>query len=68
MKAQVSVTFEFETRAPQTWEGNITATAAPTIVARGIRKAMKVMKPRNWSSMVAVIKERSGVIAESTEV
>lgn len=64
MKAKCSVTFEFEMRAPQTWTGELEATTAGPILNRAVRAAMRELRPRNWSSLVAVITERSGVVKE----
>jgi hypothetical protein len=56
-----SVTFEFPERAPVTHRGVIEATTAAAASARAIRAAQKILKPKNWSSLVFVILERSSV-------
>ena len=65
IKAKCKVTYEYETRAPDTWAGAVAGSTSATIVARATRIASKKLKPRNWSSMNVVILERSGVKKES---
>lgn len=67
MKAKCAVSFEYQMRAPETWEGEVEGFTAPPIVRRATEAAIKAIKPRNWSSMVIVIKERTGVENESEE-
>lgn len=67
MIAKCKVTFEYEVRPPDTWSGKISATGPHTIVGRATKKAATEIKPRNWTSMVVVITERSGNVSESTE-
>lgn len=60
MVCQVAVTFEFETRPPVTWRGEVEAgpNRAPAIVQRATRQAQRALKPIGWSSMVCCILER----------
>lgn len=67
MTARCKVTFEYEVRPPDTWEGKVVATSPTTIVSRAVKKAQEKLKPRNWQSLVVVILERTGTVSESTE-
>lgn len=58
MKSTYSVTFEFETRPPQTHRGTVVASQVATCVARATREAQKALKPSHWSSMVCVLLDR----------
>lgn len=58
MKAKISVTFEFPTRAPETWTGTIEGKHPSTIVRRAVEEAQEKLFPRFWSSLVVVILER----------
>jgi len=64
MKAKCSVTFEFLINPSLTWRGELSATAASTIVSRAVRLAKKELKPNNWSSLVVVILERDNTKEE----
>lgn len=58
MRAKYAVTFEFETRAPETHRGVVSAGQAGTCMSRAVRKAQATLKPKNWTSMVCVLLER----------
>ena len=61
MKARCKVTFEFELRPPETWEGQIEGGVASTIFSRAVRAAQDALLPRLWTSVVAVIVSRDQV-------
>lgn len=55
-KMKTTVTFEYETRAPETWQSSDIAASSPqTFASKGIRAARKAIKPRGWTSLVVVI-------------
>ena len=58
MTGSVAVTFEFETRPPQTWRGTVSGPGARALVSRAVVVAKKALKPRNWTSLVVCILER----------
>jgi hypothetical protein len=53
-----AVTFEFDTRPPLTHRGTIAASSEATCFARAVREARRVVRPREWSSVSAVLLER----------
>lgn len=56
MTCDVAVTFEFETRPPETTRVlGIKATAPHTIAAKAMRVARKELRPVNWTSAVVVL-------------
>lgn len=55
MKAEVSVTFEFDQRAPLTHRVEVEALKPRTVVWRAITAAQKAVKPMKWRSMVVVV-------------
>jgi hypothetical protein len=56
MRCNVSVTFEFTTRAPQTAKVmDVEAGGVQTIAARAVREARKTLKPINWTSAVILV-------------
>jgi hypothetical protein len=59
MKCRVAVTFEYETRAPETLRMDLEAGGPQTMAARAIREARKQIKPRGWASIVVLL-ERYG--------
>jgi hypothetical protein len=67
MKCKMSVTFEFPTRAPLTWRGEVEATSANTIASRAVRAAQRELKPRQYSSWVCVMLERLDAAPEGDE-
>ena len=58
MKTNCAVSFEFTTRPPLTWRGQIEGFAPHTIMHRAVNTAMKDLQPRSWSSVSAVILDR----------
>lgn len=65
MKCDVAVTFEFDTRAPQTTTIlDVEAGGAHTIAQRAIREARKTLKPVKWSSAVVVLFRKDDSDAE----
>lgn len=64
MKAKCIVTFEYEIRPPDTWRGTVEGTSPSTIMNRAVRTATNKLRPRNWTSSVAVILERTGTVHE----
>ncbi len=58
MRCEVSVTFEFMERAPQTWRGEVKGGEAEVVCRRAVERARGALKPYNWSSMVCCILER----------
>ena len=58
MRVRYSVTFEFDTRAPVTARGIVTAGQASTCMARATKRAQASLKPKNWTSLVCVLLER----------
>jgi len=58
MIAKCAVTFEFESRPPETWRGSIEGGSAAAIVRRATDAAAKELKPRLWTSMVCCILDR----------
>lgn len=53
-----AVTFEFETRAPETHRWTVRASSASTAMGRAATAARKALRPVNWSS-VCVLLERA---------
>lgn len=64
MTAKCRVTFEFNTRPPRTWEGDVKGSAAGTLARRAVDQASKDLNPRSWISFTCVILERIGTIDE----
>jgi len=60
MKCKYAVTFEFETRAPETHRGTVEAGQPHVCVSRAVKEAKKVLRPINWTSLVCVLLERAG--------
>lgn len=60
MTVQYAVTFEFETRPPETYRGTLTAGRASTCARRAVEEAHRHIQPVNWRSMNFVILERHG--------
>ncbi len=58
MTVQYAVTFEFETRAPLTHRGTVTARREHVCAARAIKTARVALRPVNWTSLVCVLLER----------
>jgi hypothetical protein len=58
MTTRYAVTFEFDTRAPLTHRGTVSASSGATCVARATREAQRAVRPVNWSSMVCVLLDR----------
>jgi hypothetical protein len=58
MKAKCAVSFEFPTRPPVTWRGDVEGAALHTVVHRAAALAAKTLKPREWTSMTVWILER----------
>ena len=62
MKCDVAVTFEFETRAPQTVRfTGIEATGPQTIASRALREARRQARPVNWTSIVVLLQRLDAV-------
>jgi hypothetical protein len=56
MKCNVSVTFEYATRPPDTVKVAAVEAAGPqTIAARALREAKRQARPINWSSIVVLL-------------
>ena len=56
MKCSVSVTFNFEMRAPSTYEFQDVEAAQPhTIAMRAVRAAKQRCGPVGWTSLVVVL-------------
>jgi hypothetical protein len=68
MTVRYAVTFEFDTRAPLTHRGTVAASGPATCFARAVREAQKVLRPREWSSVSAVLLERLPPSAEMDEL
>ncbi len=62
MRAKVTVTFEYEFRQPDTRHFAVEAASAATAISRAVRLAQKEIKPRMWTSVVAVLEKRDPVI------
>ncbi len=58
MTVKYAVTFEFDTRPPETHRGQVEGSAASTCVSRATREAAKALCPKNWTSMNCVLLER----------
>lgn len=58
MKIRYSVTWEYETRAPETMTGEVEAVTVSTAARRALEAARKEAKPIGWSSVVCLL-ERS---------
>ena len=58
MTIQYAVTYEFETRPPQTHRGEMTAWSEPTCIFRAVKEAKKALRPIGWTSMNCVVLER----------
>lgn len=54
-KADFSVTFEFETRQPETLRGVVEGASASSLTAKAVRAAYRAIKPRNYTSVVALV-------------
>jgi len=59
----VSVTFEFDTRQPETWKGLVEGGQVATVCGRAIRLAHRALKPRSWRSVVCLAQS---VVADAT--
>lgn len=59
MKVRYAVTFEFETRPPETHKGTVEAGHEHVCAARAIKIAKTALRPVNWTSLVCVLLERS---------
>ena len=59
MKA--SVTFEYETRQPDTWKGDIGEGSPSGATSRAVRVAKKALSPRGWMSIVVVLNRQEVV-------
>ena len=55
MTARYAVAFEFDTKAPLTLRGEVSASGMPTLVARAARTAVRDAGRQTWSSVVVVI-------------
>lgn len=58
MKCRYSITFEFETIAPLTTTGTVTASSLRTISARAIDDAISKNPGLNWTSIVIVLERK----------
>jgi hypothetical protein len=58
MRVRYAVTFEFETRAPETHRGAIAGSSAATCASRATREAQRALRPKGWSSVCCVLLER----------
>jgi hypothetical protein len=55
MTAKWAVSFEFQTKPPLTFRGEVSASGMPTLVARAARTAMRQAGRQIWSSVVVLI-------------
>ena len=67
MTAKCQVTFEFDSRPPRTWNGEVEGGSAATLARRAIDAANKQLRPRSWVSFTCVILEREGFIDDPVE-
>ena len=58
MTVQYVVTFEFDTKAPLTHRGTVTACEVPTCASKAVKQARKALQPSRWASVVCVLLER----------
>ena len=58
MTTHYAVTYEFETRPPETHRGVITARQAHVCVSRAVKAAKVALRPINWTSLVCVLLDR----------
>lgn len=56
-----AVTFEYETRQPDTLRGTATSGTGRGTAARAAREAQKAIKPRGWISMVVLV-AKAGIL------
>lgn len=55
MTLAYAVSFEFETRAPETHRGRVEGSREHVCAARAIRQARQALRPINWTSVVCVL-------------
>lgn len=55
MTFTVSVTFEYETRQPDTAKVSIDAGSYATAIRRAVQVAQKQLKPSHWRSIVVLM-------------
>jgi hypothetical protein len=58
MTVNYAVTFEFDTRPPQTHRGTVTASREHVCAPRAIKIARTELRPVNWTSLVCCLLER----------
>jgi hypothetical protein len=61
MTLSMSVTYEFQTRTPQTWRGTLTGSSPETCARLAVKAARKALAPQVWTSYVCVALERLDV-------
>lgn len=61
MLIRYAVTFEFETRPPVTHKGTVEASQVHACAAKAIRQAQQALRLRQWSSLVFVAWDQSGL-------
>jgi hypothetical protein len=61
MRADVSVTYEFDTVAPKNHRArSVEAASVPSVTRKAVNEARRALKPRGWSSVVIVINRLDG--------
>lgn len=64
MTCHCAVTYEFETRPPETWRGTAKGWGEHTVMQRAMALAKRALRPVAWSSVACVILDRTGEPAE----
>lgn len=59
MKANCSVTFEFNNNPSKTWFGEIEGSSPSTLARKAMSHANKKLRPRRWISFTCVIIDRT---------
>ena len=56
----VSVTYEYLSRAPETWRGEFNTGRASNAARLGLKASKAALKPRGWASIVVLVSRPVG--------